>query len=258
MSTWAADNWQVPIVVVFAYLLFCWSASTFMASRKALGWLKNLWVWWNFAFSIFSFCGAARLLPHLVGMLLHEGFRETVCRTPGASYGVSGASGLWTMLFIFSKLAELGDTVFIILLKKPLQLLHWYHHATVLLYCWHSYASRSSAGIWFIAMNYAVHAFMYGYFAAHAALGRRSSVKLLLRLAAPVITVMQISQMVVGVMVMWNVHKFRNEATGCAVSFENWLAGVVMYSSYFVLFVCFAVNRYCPCRRGNGKASKTE
>ncbi len=50
-----------------------------------------------------------------------------------------------------SQIPELVDTVFIVLRKKPLILLHWYHHFTVLLYCWHSYATRSSAGVykWF-------------------------------------------------------------------------------------------------------------
>jgi hypothetical protein len=31
--------------------------------------------------------------------------------------------------------------------KKPLIFLHWYHRITVLLYCWHSYVTKSSRGI---------------------------------------------------------------------------------------------------------------
>ena len=38
--------------------------------------------------------------------------------------------------------------------------LHSYHHITVLLYCWHSYASRISSGLWFGTMNYFVHSLM--------------------------------------------------------------------------------------------------
>ena len=36
-----------------------------------------------------------------------------------------------------------------------------YHHITVLLFCWHSYATESSTGLYFVAMNYSVHAIMY-------------------------------------------------------------------------------------------------
>lgn len=52
-------------------------------------------------------------------------------------------------------------------LDWPLQkliFLHPFHHSTVLLYCWYSYAFPSNVGMHFVAMNYAEHALMYGYF----------------------------------------------------------------------------------------------
>jgi len=42
--------------------------------------------------------------------------------------------------------------------------LHWYHHVTVLLYCWHCYVTNSIPGIIFVTMNLGVHALMYGYY----------------------------------------------------------------------------------------------
>lgn len=45
-------------------------------------------------------------------------------------------SGFWTTMFVLSKVPELGDTIFIVLRKQPLIFLHWYHHATVLVYSW--------------------------------------------------------------------------------------------------------------------------
>lgn len=38
-----------------------------------------------------------------------------------------------------------------------------YHHVTVLLYTWFSYSARNP-GLYFIAMNYTVHAVMYSYY----------------------------------------------------------------------------------------------
>ena len=31
-----------------------------------------------------------------------------------------------------------------------------YHHVTVLLYCWHAYATEASQALYFVAMNYTV------------------------------------------------------------------------------------------------------
>lgn len=55
------------------------------------------------------------------------------------------------------QIPELGDTIFVVLRKKPLIFLHWYHHVTVLLYCWHSYYEQTTYGLYFVSMNYTVH-----------------------------------------------------------------------------------------------------
>lgn len=122
--------------------------------------LKRALAAWNLALAAFSAVGFLRTAPFLANFIAQRGFYASVCHPAEAWYG-NGAAGLWTMLFIASKLPELVDTAFVVLRKKPLIFLHWYHHATVLLYCWHSYATGSSAGLYFIAMNFGVHALMY-------------------------------------------------------------------------------------------------
>lgn len=44
--------------------------------------------------------------------------------------------------------------MFIILRKRSLSFLHWYHHATVLLYTWDAFVVEQPPGIYFCAMNY--------------------------------------------------------------------------------------------------------
>jgi len=168
-----------------------------------------------------------------------------LCGSAEISYG-SGATGLWVCLFVFSKVPELFDTAFIVLRKKPLIFLHWYHHVTVLLNCWDSYASRSAPGLWFLSINYSVHAIMYAYFSGYLPFRKY---------LAPVITTMQISQMAIGVMVTSRVYyiKFFLEQP-CSMTDVSWLGTVLMYSSYLVLFVMFAVHRYCMPRAPRSKS----
>ena len=51
-----------------------------------------------------------------------------------------------------------------ILRNREVIFLHWFHHATVLLYCWHAFHNSIAPGIWFAAMNYVVHSIMYLYY----------------------------------------------------------------------------------------------
>lgn len=143
---------------------------------------------WNAALALFSFCGAVRLVPHVINLVAREGFKYTITAN-GRDWAGGGAFAFWLQvsalcsvflsrykassaalahfllvslqrsppsavdvtacslfvrppyarlqMFVFSKVPELGDTVFIILRKRPLIFLHWYHHVTVLLYTWH-------------------------------------------------------------------------------------------------------------------------
>ena len=153
-------SWALYISAI--YLVLCYVGTRVMANRKPFGLKKYVNVsgimrmqWgspdglvralagWNLLLAVFSFMGALRTVPHLIYLAVTRGVYGSICWPAEPSYGC-GAVGFWTMLFIFSKVPELVDTVFIVLRKKPLIFLHWYHHVTVLLYCWHSYASLTS------------------------------------------------------------------------------------------------------------------
>ena len=113
--------------------------------------------------STFSLCGAFRTVPHLLNNVAHKSLVETMTTPADTDWG-DAACGMWVQLFIFSKIPELWDTFYIVARKRPLLFLHWYHHVTVLLYCWHSYATEAPQALYFVAMNYSVHGIMYGYY----------------------------------------------------------------------------------------------
>ena len=134
---------------------------------------------------------------------------------------------------------ELIDTFFILIHKKPLIFLHWYHHISVLAYCWHSYVTKAPAGIVFCVMNYAVHAIMYFYYFLMAVKCKPKWFN------SMYITVSQISQMVVGVAV--TILSFvmpHTYGSSCKIKKENNVAAFIMYGSYLMLFVQFFFKRY--------------
>lgn len=236
------NNYVIPIAAVVAYLLFCYFGQIIMKNTSPFG-LNGTLALWNLFLSLFSLYGAVRMVPHTIWLLSTRTFEETICDPAYSSYG-SGAAGFAVLLFCLSKIPELVDTVFVVLRKKPLIFLHWYHHVTVLLFCWNSYVTESGAGHFFASMNYTVHAVMYFYYFLQAIKALPKS------FPSWIITIMQISQMIAGTGIVCScIYYYRNGghkyAPGkCNNDFSNLVCGGVMYASYLYLFVEFAVKRF--------------
>jgi len=141
------------------------------------------------------------------------------------------------MIFTYNYNSELFDTLFIVAHKKKLLLLHWYHHVTVLLCCWHCFSSHNPAGLIYSTMNYGVHAVMYFYYFL-------MSIKAKPKWFNPKwITILQITQMVCGSIVsLASFNLIRRP--GCWAKFENCASILIMYVSYFFLFMQFFLRRY--------------
>lgn len=233
----ARKTWPtVPVAACVLYFLMITIGTRVMKDRKPFDWKPALAAW-NFLLCTFSFLGMLRTMPHLIVNLTTFSHIDTFCK-PAETMYANGPCGFWVMLFIFSKVPELVDTGFIVFRKSKLIFLHWYHHITVLLFCWHSYATQSSTGLWFVAMNYAVHALMYGYYFL-------MTIKRVPKWFRPeVITIAQIAQMVVGTYVCVASYIYLRSGVECAVRTENVLAGGLMYSSYLYLFTEFFVKRF--------------
>lgn len=233
----AREHWPLVFGLVIVYMCFCFFGKKIMASTTGFDLRFPLAVW-NAFLSIFSFIGMIRTVPVLLAFILTKTYKETIC-TPATQMYTDGAVGLWVCLFIYSKIPELIDTVFIVLRKRPLIFLHWYHHVTVLLYCWHAYSTLAGSGLYFVAMNYSVHSMMYGYFCLQALEICPKS------FPSYLITLAQIMQMFVGTGVCVSTWYFIHyENTDCATNFANLVSATVMYGSYLYLFAQFAVGRF--------------
>ena len=207
-----------------------------MQDRAPLKLRRALTVW-NAVLAAFSILGTSVMAPSLLKKLTQnkDGIYQSVCFS---EITTSPWLGLWTTLFVLSKLVEYGDTFFIIVRKTPLSFLHWYHHITVLWYSWYGLATKNEAGHWFCAMNYFVHSVMYSYYTVRSTGVRVSSS------IAQLVTILQLSQFFVGLAVIlagWGYYLSEHQ---CGITRRHLVTGFIMYGSYLLLFMNFFYHRY--------------
>jgi len=234
-----ANNVWIPLVIIPIYIGFVFLGRARMEKRSAFG-LRAPLVAWNLFLTLLSVAMALRIVPDLITRLRRFGFRFTVCDHQYSD----GPTGFWVFVFVASKAPELVDTIFLILRKKPVILLHWYHHWTVLLYTWHGFGNRVPIGLWFAAMNCVVHSFMYFYYFL-TSLGYHPSWNVILTLG-------QIIQMVMGTFITVYDAFFSH----CSNEVDTW-GGLIMYFSYFLLFTHLFWQMYCTGKPRKGKKSAT-
>lgn len=229
------NNAWFPIATVVVYAISIYAGQKYMATREAWDWRKRLAAW-NLFLAVFSFCGFARMAPHLLHNMYYYDFKTNLCTDPMIVAGF-GPTSMWGLLFAWSKFFELIDTFFIIVRKKKLMFLHWYHHITVLLCCWQTIASGTPAGLIFSVVNFGVHSIMYSYYFLMAIKCRPKWFN------PKLITVGQILQMVVGVGVCMRAYQYLGEES-CQVNALNIRGTLFMYGSYLYLFSAFFFQRY--------------
>jgi stearoyl-CoA desaturase (delta-9 desaturase) len=224
-TDWMARHYEVPFALVATYLIGIYVGTKLMASREPFD-LKVPLAAWNFLLSAGSLVGLVMALHLALTALAKDGPHALACD-----------NSIWwgnpsVMLFCLSKVPELVDTGFIVLRKKPLHFLHYYHHATVLLFCWDAWVVNNAVGGVFAIMNLFVHSVMYAYYCA-AAVGLRFP-----QILRKNITNLQLTQMVLGCSLC--VYNMCN----CNRTPANNKFGLAMYASYFALFLNFWVQQY--------------
>jgi len=187
--------------------------------------LRELLFVWNAFMSLMSFIGCSILFPYIYEQSLTQNLHTMMCAhdlfyTSRVAYVVA--------IFNATKCLEWGDTVFLILRKKRIVFLHGYHHLVTYLFCWHAslYSYKADAtGVYFCAMNLAVHSVMYGYYALRT-LGIRIKYRWM-------ITLIQTMQMCIGIVLLMYTPFCRDSWRYNAVG--N-LFAIVMYTSYLYQF----------------------
>lgn len=231
---WMRNNWHLSVLFVVFYLTSIFLIKRFMKIRPPFQ-LNGIFFLWNLALAIFSISGSIRMLPLLVFNLNLNGIFGFTCYYSD----IHQIFVFWIWLFVFSKVLELGDTVFILLQKKNLLFLHYYHHSVTLIVTWMLAIEIHSLSLWYCLMNYLVHAFMYTYFALGLLKWK------IPRLVAMLITSLQLIQMLIGVLLTLLVMLAKYREYSCySPNKYIMMATLVMYLTYVVLFSIFFRDKY--------------
>ncbi|MFH4973458.1 hypothetical protein AB6A40_000167 [Gnathostoma spinigerum] len=238
-------SWSIYIAIIYVALIH--SLQHYQRFRKPWSLRMPLCVW-NASLAIFSTVATVRFGEEFVSTLTTRPFRHSMCY----SIDPSQPSAFWACAFAFSKVAELVDTFFVVMKKKPLIFLHWYHHAVVLIYSWNSACELTAAGRWFIFMNYFVHSLMYSYYAV-TSYGIR-----LPRFLSMIVTTLQTTQMLIGVGISMIVLKMKLNGKVCQQSMDNLALCFAIYASFAVLFMKFFYNSYMRPRKMRADMKETD
>jgi len=208
------NHYVLPFAAVIVYLLMVFVfIPKFRQIAPPPSWIRHAFAAWNFFLSYFSTVGILICGLYVYLMLEKHGLRWMLCNDammlgPWDDPDVScfGVVGTMMSLFMLSKFPELFDTFFLVYMGKPVPFLHWYHHATVLLYCWFAYQSATPSAVIFGTMNYLVHSIMYFYFGVSVYTKRLGFMRM-------PITMLQTSQMAMGIYLTYKAYQFTHDRT---------------------------------------------
>jgi len=245
-------RWDIPVSIVVPYLAMVYLTRNGIPAHPFGGPVDALFCAWNFGISLFSAWGTWSLGGAIARGLQTEGLYYTICSDTNSimSLGEGRPAMLALSLFCLSKIPELGDTVFLILKRKQVRFLQWYHHAATLLFCWLALATEYTPGVWFALTNYFVHSIMYMYFC----LMTFKSLQPMLKIIAPFITIIQVAQMFWGLIVNAIAIGSYLAGSSCQIKAVTVYPCIAMFASYAWLFT----KLYFDSQRPKGKSGKPE
>ncbi|KAF7632230.1 Elongation of very long chain fatty acids protein [Meloidogyne graminicola] len=232
---WIDDRYPLTIQLSFLYVFVVFGTKHFMRNREPFSLFVPLNVW-NLFLAIFSTLGAFNLSFEFFGTIFTHGLQSSYCNVHNYTLG---NNGYWVWLFIVSKMFELVDTVFLVLRKRPLLFLHWYHHILTMLYAFYSYPITPAFNRWGIYLNYLVHSYMYSYYFLRS---------MKIKVPGPVakfVTTIQIWQFIISVVILAHLGWLTFvENVKCDLDSKVYAFAVSMDVSYLILFINFFLHAY--------------
>uniref|UniRef100_A0A914Y1A1 Elongation of very long chain fatty acids protein n=1 Tax=Panagrolaimus superbus TaxID=310955 RepID=A0A914Y1A1_9BILA len=229
---WCIDHEGFLLKAVGFYLVSIFGIKYFMKDRKPFG-LEQPLIIWNVILSTFSLLGFLFITPTLFNVIRKNDL-HVYTYTHITELQTGKVAGYWTFLWVVSKIPEFVDTFFIVLRKKPLMFMHWYHHALTGYYAFVNFSEDNAHMIWIVWANYLIHFCMYGYYMLRALHFRIPPQ------VAQTITLAQMVQFLISLASMAHLTVLHYTTTQhLAFTFRGIAIASFMLSTYFVLWLRF-------------------
>lgn len=147
-TRYMSSKFSYLYVISIIYIMIVFFGRNYMKNRNPFQ-LKSFSLYWNTILALFSLWGFFRMSSVCIQLYNKYGFDGMTC----IPLLRSGPFALASVAFGFSKIVEFGDTFLLIVRKKPIIFLHWFHHVTVLLLAWHSLTSSHPSGRTFVSVQ---------------------------------------------------------------------------------------------------------
>ncbi|KAI6220341.1 Elongation of very long chain fatty acids protein [Aphelenchoides fujianensis] len=232
---WLVEHQPFLFKAVAFYVVAIFSIKWVQRDRKPFDLVTPL-ILWNAFLAIFSLLGFLFTTPAFLRVISKHGIQHTY--THISEIQTDRTSGYWCFLWIVSKIPEFVDTFFIVLRKKPLMLMHWYHHALTGYFAFHTFYMDNAYMVWVVWMNYIIHFAMYSYY------GLRAMHVRIAPWIAQTITTSQMIQFIITI--VWMFHAQWMLATGQKVAATPYglFLGQFMMWTYLVLWIRFYYQSY--------------
>jgi elongation of very long chain fatty acids protein 6 len=244
-TAFVADCQYDIILICIGYVIAIFGIQGFMKDKRPFELRRPLQLW-NLFLAIFSTIGTVITGKALFTEVANNGLTESYCKKGQFWYGLSG---YWTFLFLFSKILEFGDTLFIVLRKRRLIFLHWYHHIATLNCSVLGCVYFAAYNPWIIWLNFFVHSIMYSYYFLAACKIRVPPI------ISQFITTLQISQFIVTHLILFHVGYLVLKGYPCEVTSVSYFYCLFMEISYVYLFGKFFNESYV--KNGGKKFKET-
>ena len=223
-------NDHITDVFIYSTCYVCgiFTLKSFMRTRERCD-LQYVLTVWNISLAFFSMFAFIRTAPEVISGIQTLGLSmNLLCSTEFLSGHVPE---FWISMYSISKLIELGDTLFIILRKRKLLFLHWYHHVTMVLSSWCFFDDTFGMRGFIVVATYGLHGIMYTYFALETL---RIHIPFAVRIG---LTSLQIVMMITGFTVALLSFVAPMAVPGCLIN--TFASGFIMVQalSYSVLFL---------------------